>query len=983
MTQAKSFPERIQIMLPPDPDSGTNAEKPAANAANAPKEKPLYVNLQQSKEAESSVLQNLQATLASPAAVAPARVAGESTAAKTSSPVPTGAEAPLEKTLPKTFKASGVEAEPAPTQTSAQTPEPPVLKPELPTTTKPVTPSPAVPLTPVTMESPPVLTEAPSPMEHPVEVQTPPQEEPLKPAAKERAATYPILSEPSAAQEAIAPVPGHTLSQPTQPGADKITPSEDPKTIAPDIAVSTPAPSLSEVQTMTEVTAVAPARARASAIEPSSSSAQVQEAALHAADAKTESTPPETHSWSRRIAVTGNPNCGKSTLFNALTGLRQKVGNYPGVTVEKKEGSFFGSHGEAMQLLDLPGCYSLQARSPDEAVARDVLLGRQADTPRPDAVLAVLDATNLERNLYLLSQLLELGLPVFLGLNMLDLAEKRGIIIDPRILSENLGIPVLPLVASEGVGLIALKQALSQASLSLPKHRPPLPEPLEREAKTLATLLPQNGAEYAEAVLLLGMPESQLELTSYLTPEQRSSIAEARKRLVEAEIDPVSAAVEARYQWIGTIISSSMRHEGESGLSLSDKLDRVLTHKIWGWLAFLGAMALVFFSIFTIAKVPADWIASGQAMLGDWLQSVMTEGDFRSLVVDGVLAGVTGVLIFLPQILILTFFLGLLEDTGYMARAAFLMDRLMSRVGLHGKSFIPMLSSFACAIPGIMATRTIEQRKDRLVTILVSPLMSCSARLPVYTLLISVLLPGVSIWKKVGIMLSMYVLGVVAAFVMAGIFKKTLLRGETPVLLMEMPPYRRPSMRGILMRMLERAWIFLKRAGTVILALSVLLWALTTYPKPEDPDAKGSERIAHSVAGRLGKAIEPVIAPLGFDWKIGIGLIGSVAAREVFVSTMGIVYSIENSGDETPITALSETMRGEKRADGSDVYTPLTGTALMVFYVLAMQCLSTLAVVRRETNSWKWPAFQLVYMTIIAYAGALLVYQGGRLLGWH
>jgi ferrous iron transport protein B len=294
-----------------------------------------------------------------------------------------------------------------------------------------------------------------------------------------------------------------------------------------------------------------------------------------------------------------------------------------------------------------------------------------------------------------------------------------------------------------------------------------------------------------------------------------------------------------------------------------------------------------------------------------------------------------------------------------------------------------MLSSFACAIPGILATRTIEQRKDRLVTILVSPLMSCSARLPVYTLLISVLLPEVSVWKKSGIMLSMYVLGVLTAFGMAGIFKKTLLRGETPVLLMEMPPYRKPSLRGLLMRMLERAGIFLKRAGTVILALSVLLWALTTYPKPENPEAKGSERIAHSVAGRLGKAIEPVIAPLGFDWKIGIGLIGSFAAREVFVSTMGIVYSVENSGDETPITALSETMQKEKRADGSPVYTPLTGTALMVFYVLAMQCLSTLAVVRRETNSWKWPAFQFVYMTLLAYAGALLIFQGGRLLGWH
>jgi ferrous iron transport protein B len=933
MTEGKSFPERIKIMLPPNPDSEKSPEKPSANAAAAPKEKPLYVNLLKSKETETSVLQSLQTALEDKANVIPATVPpGLAAAASPVNPEPPDLPNPevfQEKTQPQSFTAEVTEPFKEPEPTTAP----------MPTATHHET----TPLIETAAEEKVALHPKPSV-----------QEEPPKPAAKESAALETVHAEPPVLQSAPAPA----------------TSTANASTVA-DLA-HTPAHTPSRIHE----------EDLKSAVEPVPAPAPAQETAPPVA-AQTELPAPEGLSSSRRIAVTGNPNCGKSTLFNALTGLRQKVGNYPGVTVEKKEGSFYGSHGEPMQLLDLPGCYSLQARSPDEAVARDVLLGRQADTPRPDAVLAVLDATNLERNLYLLSQLLELGLPVFLGLNMLDLAEKRGIVIDPRILSEKLGIPVLPLVASEGVGLIGLKQALSQPTLPLPKLRPPLPEPLEQEAHKLANLLPRNGAEYAEAVLLLGMPESQLELTAYLSPEQRNAITQARQRLVDAGMDPVSAAVDARYQWIGTVISDSQRHEGESGLSLSDKLDRVLTHKFWGWLAFLGAMALVFFSIFTIAKIPADWIASGQAFLGDWLQTVMPEGDFRSLVIDGVLAGVTGVLIFLPQILILTFFLGLLEDTGYMARAAFLMDRLMSRVGLHGKSFIPMLSSFACAIPGIMATRTIEQRKDRLVTILVSPLMSCSARLPVYTLLISVLLPDVSIWKKAAIMLSMYVLGVLAAFVMAGIFKKTLLRSETPVLLMEMPPYRKPSMRGILMRMLERAWIFLKRAGTVILALSVLLWALTTYPKPADPEAKGSERIAHSVAGRLGKAIEPVIAPLGFDWKIGIGLIGSFAAREVFVSTMGIVYSIENSGDETPITALSETMRGEKRPDGTDVYTPLTGTALMVFYVLAMQCLSTLAVVRRETNSWKWPAFQLVYMTLLAYAGALLVFQGGRLLGWH
>jgi ferrous iron transport protein B len=682
----------------------------------------------------------------------------------------------------------------------------------------------------------------------------------------------------------------------------------------------------------------------------------------------------------RRIAVAGNPNCGKTTLFNALTGLRQRVGNYPGVTVEKKEGTFLGSHGEPLELLDLPGCYSLQSRSPDEAVSRDVLLGRQPDTPRPDAILAVVDATNLERNLYLVSQLLELGLPVFLGVSMVDLLEKRGGFIDVPQLSEKLGVPVLPLVAPKGTGLIALKQALSQSRLPHPIERPDLPDAVRAEAARIGALLPDNGAQFSEALLLLGQSPEQLKNTPALSEQLRSEITSAHLRLESAGLEAVSAAVDARYEWIQRICRACVRTPESGGLTFSDKLDTVLTSGLWGWLAFIGAMTLMFFSIFTVAKIPADWIAAAQSGLGTWIENMLPEGDFRSLLVDGVLAGVAGVVVFLPQILILTLFLGLLEDSGYMARAAFLMDRLMSRVGLHGKSFIPMLSSFACAIPGIMATRTIEQRKDRVVTILVAPLMSCSARLPVYTLLVAVLLPDVAVWKKSLLMLSMYLIGIAAAFSMAWLFKKTLLRSETPILLMEMPPYRAPALAGILLRMRERAWLFLKRAGTVILALSVVLWALMTYPKPSQPEATRAEQLSHSLAGRLGHAIEPVIAPLGFDWKIGIGLIGSLAAREVFVSTMGIVYSVEKDAPDSD-TSLIETMRAEKRPDGTPVYSVAAGLALMVFYVLAMQCLSTLAVVRRETNSLLWPAFQFAYMTALAYAGALVVYQGGRLLG--
>lgn len=686
----------------------------------------------------------------------------------------------------------------------------------------------------------------------------------------------------------------------------------------------------------------------------------------------------------RRIAIAGNPNCGKSTLFNALTGLRQKIGNYPGVTVEKREGAMHGSHGEPLAVLDLPGCYSLQARSPDEAVSRDVLLSRQTDTPAPDVIVAVVDAGNLERNLYLLSQLVELGIPVILALNMMDTLEARGVRIDTDRLQDQLGIPVIPLVATTGRGLVELKQALSRSPLPAPTRRPAYPPALENAARNLAKILPvRPEAAFSEALLLLSSPGLQRERALNTPPALEEAVANARASLEHAGLDPLSAPVEARYAWASEICAACLS-QSPDGLqpNPSDRIDAVLTHKIWGWTAFLLAMGLMFFSIFWIAQIPMDWIEKGTGLLAEWLKGAMPEGNFRSLVLEGALAGVSGVFMFLPQILILSLFLGILEDSGYMARAAFLMDRLMSRVGLHGKSFIPMLSSFACAIPGILATRTIEQRKDRLVTILVAPLMSCSARLPVYTLLIAVILPDASAWKRSAIMLAMYFLGITAAFLMAWLFKKTLLQSETPLLIMEMPPYRLPSPRGLLLRLKERAWLFIRRAGTVILALSVLLWALTNYPRPKNPEATGSEIIAHSVAGRMGKAIEPWIAPLGFDWKIGVGLIGSLAAREVFVSTMSVVYNVESGGGTEAIEPLRDTMRSEKRADGTPVYTPLVSVSLMVFYVLAMQCVSTLAVVRRETNSLLWTAFQFAYMSVLAWLGSFLVYQGGRLLGW-
>ena len=685
----------------------------------------------------------------------------------------------------------------------------------------------------------------------------------------------------------------------------------------------------------------------------------------------------------RHVAIAGNPNCGKSTIFNALTGLRQKVGNYPGVTVEKKTGRFFGSHGEPMELLDLPGSYSLQVRSPDEAVARDVLLGRQRDTPRPDVIICVVDASNLERNLYLVAQMLELQIPVVVALNMVDMAEQRGTVIDLMALREKLGVPVIPMVATKGVGFIELRQAVSRSPLPPPPLCTQMPIVLEREVMALAKSLPvASEVARGEALLLLTLHDEALNEVAHHERPVIDATLEAQKRLRTAGIDPLSAPVEARYAWIGDISAAALHKGGaHDALSISDKLDAVLTHRVWGWVAFIALMTLMFFCIFTVATYPMDWIDSGIAALSAWVGGFLPEGDLRSLITDGIIAGVGGVVIFLPQILILFFFLGILEDTGYMARAAFIMDRLMAKVGLHGKSFIPMLSSLACAIPGVMATRTIENRKDRLVTILVAPLMSCSARWPVYIVMIAVLMPRESPLLKAGIILAMYLLGMVAACGMAWLFKKTLLRGETPMLLLEMPPYRMPSWKTIVLRMWERGLLFLRRAGTVILALSILLWALATFPKPSNPDATPAEAIAQSFAGKMGHAIEPLIQPLGYDWKIGIGLIGSFAAREVFVSTMSIVYNVESGKDNTE--PLRATMRAEQRPDGSLVFTPLVCIGLMVFYVLAMQCISTVAVVRRETNSWRWPLFQIAYMTGLAWIGALIVYQGGRLLGFQ
>ncbi|TAL00163.1 MAG: ferrous iron transport protein B [Verrucomicrobia bacterium] len=757
------------------------------------------------------------------------------------------------------------------------------------------------------------------------------------------------------------------------------------------------------------------------------------------------------------VALTGNPNCGKTTLFNALTGLRAKVGNYAGVTVERKEGRLqHAPAGSDLRVLDLPGTYSLSPNSLDEQISRDVLLHRLPELPAPDLIVVVVDASNLQRNLYYATQVVELGHPTIIALNMVDVAEANGHEIDAGKLTELLGVPVMPVVASTGEGVKELKQqivsmldgrarhpamspesggrersadgprpqrveagassqipdgcehseALRPGTGRAPDVRPKLfcqlPGLFRIEALNLAELLAETYSERklqatAEALLILTNEKALASSSSHYPQKIQDAVTAARKRLDAHGVDWRGAPIEWRYARVAEIQQAVTKELAPPGETFSDKLDRVLTHKVWGTLIFVAVMALMFQSIFTFAKVPMDLLQGSVAWLGAKVGTLIPPGDFHSLIVDGVVKGVGAVVVFLPQILLLFLFIGFLEDTGYMARAAFLMDRLMSKVGLHGKSFIPMLSSFACAIPGIMATRTIESPKDRLVTILVAPLMSCSARLPVYALLIGACIPKQRVWGFLTLsgltLLAMYLLGIVVALLMAWLFKKTLLKGETPMLIMELPPYKRPLLRVVLRHMWDRSKIFLVRAGTVILGINIVLWGLATYPKLDTPTAAdgtnvtnathatptAGEQLRHSYAGMMGRAIEPVIAPLGFDWKMGIGIIGSFAAREVFVSTMSTVYNVGQNDDGAD---LAKTLQEQKRPDGTPVYTTLTGITLMVFYVFAMQCASTVAIVRRETNSWKWPVFQWLYMGALAWILAFATLHLGRMLGY-
>lgn len=723
------------------------------------------------------------------------------------------------------------------------------------------------------------------------------------------------------------------------------------------------------------------------------------------------------------IAIAGNPNTGKTAVFNAITGLRHKVGNYPGVTVERRVGMVSLPSGRRVRCVDLPGCYSLVARSQDEQIAHDVLGGRVEGMAEPGLIVVVLDASNLYRNLYLATQIIEMGTPCVLALNMMDVAEREGVEIDDANLSRQLGVPVVATVAVRKHGIDKLRAAVEQTLECEPQVSEVLrrwwrmDDATEAQVASLAGQLGRcNGTRRstdAEAIWLLSSIQDGDDLLG-IDPHIRSQVIDIQRTLDAAGVPFRRAEIQARYAWIEAVARSCVRYGERRGTDWTRRLDTLFTHRVFGPVVFFGVMAFVFQSIFTWADPAIGAIEDLFAVLSSGVQAVLPEGTLRDLITEGVIAGTGNVIVFLPQILILFFAIGLLEDSGYMARAAYMMDRIMGRVGLHGRAFIPLLSSFACAIPGVMAARTIESRRDRLITILVAPLMSCSARLPVYTMVIAALFdahrPVAGIFTLGGlVLLAMYVISIAAAITMAFVFKHTILTGPRTPLILEMPQYKLPQSKVVLRNMWERASFFLTRAGTVIVAVTIVLWGLLSYPKdvklPRDfaaerahieaaityADARSaalstldseeaSERLRASYGGRLGRLIEPLIAPLGLDWKIGIGLIGSFAAREVLVGTLGVVYGVGEVDEEN--LSLREKLRTERRADGSRVYTPLVGLSLMIFFVLACQCMSTLAVVRRETNGWRWPLFMLAYMTALAWVGSFAVYQGGKILGF-
>ncbi len=679
------------------------------------------------------------------------------------------------------------------------------------------------------------------------------------------------------------------------------------------------------------------------------------------------------------VALAGNPNAGKTTLFNAITGSRQHVGNYAGVTVEKKEGRA-ERNGTRFTLIDLPGTYSLSANSPEEVVARD-FLARE----RPDVVVHVVDASNLDRNLYLTTQLMELGGRLVVALNMTDVAEKRGLSFDLDALSRLLKAPVVPTVGNRARGaeelLDAVAAVMDAPDASRAGARPALPYPgdFAALAEEIDGALSGPDRALADAYPPRWFAERLLENDPDIAGRVGDSALRAKAGELRREFEkrhgepPEIRATEAKFGWAAGLAAEVTRREAaegpESRYEMSDKIDALLLHRHLGLPIFLGMMYLMFQLVFTLAETPMAWMEACFAALGEGVAGLWPEGavsPLRDLLVEGVIGGVGGVLVFLPNILLLFLAIAFLEGTGYMARAAFIMDGFMHRIGLHGKSFIPMLLGFGCNVPAIMAARTLENRRDRLTTIMVIPFMSCGARLPIYTLLIPAFFPGA---LRAWMLWLIYLIGILFAVFGAKLLRATVFRGDTESFVMELPPYRMPTLRTVLLLMWDRAGEYCKKAGTVVLAASILLWAMTVYPKLDSADP--AERLAYSASGRAGRLLEPVLRPVGFDWRVGTALIGSFAAKEVFVAQLGIVFSVEEEAGEEDGT-LRETLRRH--------YTPLQAFCMMLYCLLSMPCVVTIAVTRREAGGWRYALAMMLGQTLIAYLATLAVFQAGTLL---
>jgi ferrous iron transport protein B len=693
------------------------------------------------------------------------------------------------------------------------------------------------------------------------------------------------------------------------------------------------------------------------------------------------------------VALLGNPNSGKSSLFNQLTGLRQKIGNFPGVTVDKKVGFCRLSGSMDVEILDLPGTYSIYPNSLDEQVVLEVLANPQ-NPDYPDLAVVVADASNLKRNMLLFEQISDLGVPSILALNMLDVAEESGISINSGKLSKILGIPVVELNAREGIGIEGLKHTIFNQL----QHKKTHINPPSFDKKT-ETVFEEVKTKFGiENKYLALQYAAQAQKLMFLGENQQKELEEiVKKHNFNADKFQSTETIE-RYRDISGTLSEVVIEEGIKKETISEKIDHILLHKIWGYIIFLGILFLIFQSVFTIAEAPMDLIDQGVAMVNDFLKSNLPDNQLVSLLTDGLIAGIGGVLIFIPQIAFLFAFISILEESGYMARVVVLMDKLIRKFGMSGKSVVPLISSMACAVPAIMSARTIGSWKDRLITIMVTPLMSCSARLPIYTILIALVVPNtkaLGFFNMQGVaLMGLYLLGFFSALLAGWIMKFMLKSSERSYFIMELPTYKKPRWKQVGFTILEKVKTFVFEAGKVIVAISIVLWVLASYgpgdkieraekaviaqnPTLEQGqlDSKiASVRLENSYAGHFGKFIEPAIRPLGYDWKIGIALITSFAAREVFVGTVSTIYSI--GADAENETTIKERLRNEVNAEtGKPTFSVATSFSLLIFYVFAMMCMSTLAVVYRETKGWKWPIIQLVYMSVLAYVSAFVVYQ--------